>query len=108
MCPGVEALLGASREERASLCNFYVSVQQHMLDLISYTLSRSLDYVVRIMIEEAKEVLRRAKKNGDAEVSLKTLLKPVSKLNRNRRGRGRITSTTSGTSPTLCTGMVVS
>ena len=81
MCPGVEALLGASREERASLCNFYVSVQQHMLDLISYTLSRSLDYVVRIMIEEVKEVLRGAKKNGDAEVSLKTLLKPVSKLN---------------------------
>mmetsp|Transcript_2790 Transcript_2790/g.6433 ORF Transcript_2790/g.6433 Transcript_2790/m.6433 type:complete len:435 (+) Transcript_2790:1-1305(+) len=81
MCPSVGDLFGASGEERSFLCELYVSVQRHTLRLISFILSRSLDYVVDSMQRDAEEVLRRAEQKGDAEVSLNTLLKPIHKLN---------------------------
>ena len=82
MRPSDMVLESAASEERLWFVReFFVSGQSRMFRVIARTLERSFDYCVNALMDEAREALRRAERNGDAEISLKTLLKSVNELN---------------------------
>jgi hypothetical protein len=82
MRPGAEVLYSdASDGELRFVCEFFVTVQRRLLRIISFALSRSFDKYVDELTSEAREALDRAERKGDSEMSLRTLLKSLSKLN---------------------------